>query len=82
MDDAAERAKDAYEAEASPAGGGFNPTLTVLVVVVGVVLLFVIANCTLYFYANKTLPSRKKKIMSKKKAKREKLKQGLTPAGE
>ncbi|XP_024533408.1 DNA-binding protein S1FA-like [Selaginella moellendorffii] len=62
--------------------GGFNPTLTVLLVVVGVVLLFVIGNYALYIYAQKTLPGRKKKPVSKKKMKRERLKQGMAPVGD
>lgn len=64
------------------AAGGFNPALTVLLVVVGVVLLFVVGNYALYVYAQKTLPPRKKKPVSKKKMKRERLKQGIAPAGE
>lgn len=61
---------------------GFNPALTVLVVVLGTVLLFVIGNYALFTYAKKTLPPKKKKPVSKKKLKRERLKAGVAPAGD
>ncbi|KAJ7551644.1 hypothetical protein O6H91_06G022900 [Diphasiastrum complanatum] len=63
-------------------GKGFNPALTVLVVVIGVVLLFVVGNYVLYFYAQRVVPPRKKKPVSQKKLKRERLKQGIPPAGD
>lgn len=61
---------------------GLNPALIVLLVVVGIVLLFLVGNYALYIYAQKTLPPRKKKPVSKKKMKREKLKQGISAPGE
>ncbi|KAK8489864.1 hypothetical protein V6N11_021044 [Hibiscus sabdariffa] len=67
-----------YETEAK----GFNPGLLVLLVVGGLVLLFLVGNYVLYSYAQKTLPPRKKKPVSKKKMKRERLKQGVSAPGE
>lgn len=64
------------------AGKGFNPGLIVLLVVVGVLLIFIVGNYVLYTYAQKTLPAKKKKPVSKKKMKREKLKQGISAPGE
>ncbi|KAJ8620926.1 hypothetical protein MRB53_029455 [Persea americana] len=61
---------------------GFNPGLIVLLVVGGLVLLFLVGNYSLYMYAQKTLPPRKKKPISKKKIKKERLKQGVSAPGE
>lgn len=61
---------------------GFNPGLIVLLVVGGLVLAFLVGNYVLYMYAQKTLPPKKKKPISKKKMKREKLKQGVSAPGE
>ncbi|KAL3700561.1 hypothetical protein R1sor_018583 [Riccia sorocarpa] len=61
---------------------GFNPALIVLLVVVGTVLIFIVGNYALFTYARKTLPPRKKKPVSKKKLKRERLKAGVAPAGD
>ncbi|RWR95573.1 DNA-binding protein S1FA [Cinnamomum micranthum f. kanehirae] len=61
---------------------GFNPGLIVLLVVGGLVLLFLVGNYALYMYAQKTLPPRKKKPISKKKIKKERLKQGVSAPGE
>lgn len=61
---------------------GFNPGLIVLLVVGGLVLTFLIGNYVLYLYAQKTLPPKKKKPVSKKKMKRERLKQGISAPGE
>ncbi|WCJ34564.1 S1FA-like DNA-binding protein [Euphorbia peplus] len=61
---------------------GLNPGLIVLLVVGGLVLAFLIGNYVLYMYAQKTLPPRKKKPVSKKKMKRERLKQGVSAPGE
>ncbi|KAJ8754136.1 hypothetical protein K2173_002035 [Erythroxylum novogranatense] len=61
---------------------GLNPGLIVLLVVVGLVLTFLVGNYVLYLYARKTLPPRKKKPVSKKKMKRERLKQGVSAPGE
>ncbi|KAJ9698182.1 hypothetical protein PVL29_007322 [Vitis rotundifolia] len=61
---------------------GFNPGLIVLLLVVGLLLVFLVGNYALYVYAQKTLPPRKKKPVSKKKMKRERLKQGVSAPGE
>lgn len=61
---------------------GLNPGLIVLLVVGGLVLLFLIGNYALYMYARKTLPPKKKKPVSKKKMKRERLKHGIPAPGE
>ncbi|XP_065856453.1 DNA-binding protein S1FA-like [Euphorbia lathyris] len=61
---------------------GLNPGLIVLLVVGGLVLAFLIGNYVLYMYAQKTLPPKKKKPVSKKKMKRERLKQGVSAPGE
>ncbi|XP_050230366.1 DNA-binding protein S1FA-like [Mercurialis annua] len=61
---------------------GFNPGLIVLLVIGGIVLTFLIGNYVLYMYAQKTLPPRKKKPVSKKKMKKERLKQGVSAPGE
>ncbi|KAF1866951.1 hypothetical protein Lal_00018337 [Lupinus albus] len=65
-----------------PDSRGFNPALIVLLVVVGLLLTFLIGNYVLYIYAQKTIPPRKKKPVSKKKLKRERLKQGVSAPGE
>ncbi|XXG55015.1 hypothetical protein AAC387_Pa03g2755 [Persea americana] len=62
--------------------GGFNPGLIVLLVVGGLLLLFLVGNYALYMYAQKTLPPRKKKPISKKKMRKERLKQGVSAPGE
>ncbi|KAL8480623.1 hypothetical protein ACS0TY_026697 [Phlomoides rotata] len=69
-------AKDAAEAK------GFNPGLIVLLLVGGLLLVFLVGNYALYMYAQKTIPPKKKKPISKKKMKREKLKQGVAAPGE
>ncbi|XP_043706691.1 DNA-binding protein S1FA-like isoform X1 [Telopea speciosissima] len=61
---------------------GFNPGLIVLLLVVGLLLVFLVGNYVLYIYAQKTVPPRKKKPVSKKKMKRERLKQGVSAPGE
>ncbi|KAJ1395964.1 DNA-binding protein S1FA [Sesbania bispinosa] len=61
---------------------GFNPGLIVLLVVAGLLLTFLIGNYVLYTYAQKTLPPRKKKPISKKKMRKERLKQGVSAPGE
>ncbi|EOY07785.1 hypothetical protein QUC31_011152 [Theobroma cacao] len=70
--------KISYETEAK----GFNPGLIVLLVVVGLLLVFLVGNYALYLYAQKSLPPRKKKPVSKKKMKKERLKQGVSAPGE
>ncbi|CAJ2632642.1 DNA-binding protein s1fa2 [Trifolium pratense] len=64
------------------ASQGFNPGLIVLLVVGGLLLTFLIGNYALYIYAQKTIPPRKKKPVSKKKMKKERLKQGVSAPGE
>ncbi|WJX84591.1 DNA-binding protein s1fa [Trifolium repens] len=61
---------------------GFNPGLIVLLVVGGLLLTFLIGNYALYIYAQRTIPPRKKKPISKKKMKKERLKQGVSAPGE
>ncbi|KAL5148973.1 DNA-binding protein S1FA2 [Glycine soja] len=61
---------------------GFNPALIVLLLVGGLLLIFLVGNYVLYTYAQKTLPPRKKKPISKKKMKKERLKQGVSAPGE
>ncbi|XP_011004618.1 PREDICTED: DNA-binding protein S1FA-like [Populus euphratica] len=61
---------------------GLNPGLIVLLVIGGLLLSFLVGNFVLYTYAQKTLPPRKKKPVSKKKMKRERLKQGVSAPGE
>ncbi|KAK7846810.1 DNA-binding protein S1FA [Quercus suber] len=61
---------------------GLNPGLIVLLIVGGLLLTFLVGNYVLYVYAQKTLPPRKKKPVSKKKMKKEKLKQGVSAPGE
>lgn len=61
---------------------GLNSGLVVLLVIGGLVLLFLIGNFALYTYAQKTLPPRKKKPLSKKKIKKERLRQGVSAPGE
>ncbi|XP_019264530.1 PREDICTED: DNA-binding protein S1FA-like [Nicotiana attenuata] len=61
---------------------GFNPGLIVLIVVGGLLLAFLVGNYLLYMYAQKTLPPKKKKPVSKKKLKSERLKQGVSAPGE
>nr|XP_009777118.1 PREDICTED: DNA-binding protein S1FA-like [Nicotiana sylvestris] len=61
---------------------GFNPGLIVLLLIGGLVLAFLIGNYVLYVYAQKTLPPKKKKPLSRKKMKRERLKQGVSAPGE
>ncbi|KAL7170078.1 hypothetical protein ACSBR2_035013 [Camellia fascicularis] len=61
---------------------GFNPGLIVLLVVGGLLLTFLIGNYVLYIYAQKTLPPKKKKPISKKKMRKERLKQGVSAPGE
>ncbi|XP_044472831.1 DNA-binding protein S1FA-like isoform X2 [Mangifera indica] len=78
MDDDFEFGDKVRNAEAR----GFNPGLIVLLVVVGLLLIFLVGNYALYMYAQKNLPPRKKKPISKKKMKRERLKQGVSAPGE
>ncbi|KAL3623316.1 DNA-binding protein s1fa [Castilleja foliolosa] len=61
---------------------GFNPGLIVLLVVGGLMLLFLVGNYALYVYAQRTLPPKKKKPISKKKMKKERLRQGVSAPGE
>ncbi|XP_073394541.1 DNA-binding protein S1FA-like [Physcomitrium patens] len=61
---------------------GINPGLVVLIVVLGALLIFGLGNYFLYQYAQKNLPVKRKKPVSKKKLKKEKLKGGVRPAGD
>ncbi|OVA09891.1 DNA binding protein S1FA [Macleaya cordata] len=61
---------------------GFNPGLIVLLVVVGLLLIFLVGNYILYMYAQKTVGPKKKKPVSKKKMRKERLKQGVSAPGE
>nr|GMC89058.1 DNA-binding protein S1FA-like [Ipomoea batatas] len=54
---------------------GLNPGMIVLLVIGGLVLAFLVGNYLLYMHAQKTLGPKKKKPVSKKKMKRERLKQ-------
>ncbi|KAL6519387.1 DNA-binding protein s1fa [Orobanche gracilis] len=63
-------------------GQGFNPGLIVLLLVGGLILMFLVGNYALYVYAQRTLPPKKKKPISKKKMKKERLKQGVSAPGE
>lgn len=45
-------------------------------------MVFGVGNYVLYMYAQKTLPPKKKKPVSKKKMKKERLKAGVRPAGD
>jgi hypothetical protein len=47
-----------------------------------ILLIFLVGNYILYLYAQKAIPPRKKKPVSKKKMKRERLKQGVSAPGE
>uniref|UniRef100_A0A7N0R9M5 DNA-binding protein S1FA n=1 Tax=Kalanchoe fedtschenkoi TaxID=63787 RepID=A0A7N0R9M5_KALFE len=73
---------DDLGAKVNAGGQGFNAGLIVLLVVVGILVTFLVGNYVLYVYAQKTLPPRKKKPVSKKKLKRERLKQGVSAPGE
>ncbi|KAJ4795952.1 DNA-binding protein S1FA2 [Rhynchospora pubera] len=61
---------------------GLNPGMIVLLIVGTVLILFLVGNYALYTYAQRTLPPKKKKPVSKKKIKRERLRQGVAPPGE
>ncbi|GAB4833730.1 DNA-binding protein s1fa [Ancistrocladus abbreviatus] len=61
---------------------GFNPGLIVLLITGGLLLVFLVGNYVLYMYAQRTLPPKKKKPISKKKLKRERMKQGVSAPGE
>nr|GLL24854.1 DNA-binding protein S1FA-like [Ipomoea trifida] len=61
---------------------GLNPGMIVLLVIGGLVLAFLVGNYLLYMHAQKTLGPKKKKPVSKKKMKRERLRQGVSAPGE
>ncbi|GAB2211003.1 hypothetical protein Droror1_Dr00016293 [Drosera rotundifolia] len=61
---------------------GFNLGLIVLLIIGGLLFVFLVGNYVLYIYAQKTLPPKKKKSVSKKKIKRERIKQGVSALGE
>lgn len=68
--------------EKDPEVKGFNPGLIVLLLVGGLVFTFLVGNYLLYLYAQRTVPPKKKKPISKKKMKKERLKQGVSAPGE
>ncbi|PON69252.1 DNA binding protein S1FA [Trema orientale] len=80
-DDFASRVPPSFD-RADAGAKGFNPGLIVLLVVFGLLLVFLVGNFVLYTYAQKNLPPRKKKPVSKKKLKKERLKQGVSAPGE
>ncbi|KAK8955437.1 hypothetical protein KSP40_PGU018579 [Platanthera guangdongensis] len=61
---------------------GLNPGLVVLLVVVALLLIFFLGNYFLYVYAQKTLPPKRKKPVSKKKMRKERLRLGVSAPGE
>ncbi|XP_018490087.1 DNA-binding protein S1FA1 [Raphanus sativus] len=71
-----------FAGKAAAEAKGLNPGLIVLLVIGGPLVVFLVANCVMYLYAQKNLPPRRKKPVSKKKLKREKLKQGVSVPGE
>ncbi|CAI5467855.1 unnamed protein product [Closterium sp. Yama58-4] len=66
----------------TPPDSGFNPTLLVILVVVGFFVLFLVGHAAMYFYAQSVMPPKKKKPVSQRKLKRERLKQGVSIPGE
>jgi len=68
--------------EAPPGPEPPSPVPIILGVVVTVVLLFLVANVALWYYAQQNSTPRPKKRVGAKKSKREALKRGLAPAGE
>ncbi|CAN6581068.1 unnamed protein product [Malus baccata var. baccata] len=74
---------DQFEDKVPPSDAkGLNPGMIVLIVVVGLLMIFLVGNYALYVYAQRTLPLKKKKPVSKKKLKKERLKQGVSAPGE
>ncbi|KAI3849904.1 hypothetical protein MKW98_026818 [Papaver atlanticum] len=69
-------------AKADVVAKGFNPGLIVLLVVGGLMLAFLVGNYILYVYAQRTIGPKKKKPISKKKMRKERLKQGVSAPGE
>ncbi|GMN24625.1 hypothetical protein TIFTF001_000640 [Ficus carica] len=63
-------------------GKGISAQTIVLLIVAGLVLIFMVGNYALYTYAQKRLPPQKKKPVSMKKLRKEKLKQGVSAPGE
>jgi hypothetical protein len=68
--------------EAPPGPEPPNPVPIILGVTVTVVLIFLVGNVLLWYYAQQNAPPRPKKKLGAKKTKREALKRGLAPAGE
>lgn len=68
------------EAVAPPPRG--SPVTTILFLVVGFVVLMLGLNVFLWWWAQRSAPSKPKKRFSAKKAKREKLKMGISNPGE
>ncbi|CAH8364088.1 unnamed protein product [Eruca vesicaria subsp. sativa] len=71
-----------FAGKAAAEARGLNPGLIVLLVIGGPLIVFLVANIVLYVHAQKNLPPKKKKPVSKKKLKRERLKQGVSVPGE
>ncbi|KAH0928649.1 hypothetical protein HID58_014376 [Brassica napus] len=67
-----------FTRKAAAEARGLNPGLIVLLVIGGPLVVFLVANIVLYVHAQKNLPPKKKKPVSKKKLKRERLKQGVS----
>ncbi|CAL1403388.1 unnamed protein product [Linum trigynum] len=63
---------------------GSNHGMIVLGIVLGLLLLFMVSNYLVYRYAQRNFASqmKKKKPVSKKKMKRERLRQGISAPGE
>ncbi|CAN6829687.1 unnamed protein product [Brassica oleracea] len=74
--------REDFARKAAAEARGLNPGLIVLLVIGGPLVVFLVANIVLYVHAQKNLPPKKKKPVSKKKLKREKLKQGVSVPGE
>lgn len=63
------------------AASGFSTGLIVLLTVGGLLLLFLIGSYALSIHAHKTIPLERKKPVSKKKSRKDRLKQGFTAPG-
>lgn len=61
---------------------GPSPVPVILFLVLGTVIVFCVVNVALWYYATKNAPPRPKKKLGVKKAKREKLKMGISAPGE
>lgn len=67
----------------SASSDGSSLTVTIiLLVVVGGLFLIGVGNAVLWYWANANMPAKPKKKVGAKKVKRERLRQGLRPAGD